>query len=283
MYSIGEYARIAQVSKRLLRYYDEIGLFQPVKIDRASGHRFYSASQLSELNRILALKDLGLSLNQIQSFVRDDISPSEIQGMLSLKKAELEQQVLGELQRIRTIESRLKQIQDRDSLVKDVIVKEVPQQRLIGLRKILPTNDAGEALFGSVMHALPGENSSIYGAMTIVVHGDGITSDRTDVEVGRLLHKANHAPLTTYDGLTLDKRSLPSATMATLIPPTDCCAKLLGHNAIGEWVEANHYAFAGPVRLVFLELPKYPGDSNYVAEIQFPVRKRETDLNLLSA
>ncbi|MEM7716116.1 MAG: MerR family DNA-binding transcriptional regulator, partial [Cyanobacteria bacterium P01_A01_bin.68] len=33
MYSTGEYARIAQVSKRLLRYYDEIGLFQPVKID----------------------------------------------------------------------------------------------------------------------------------------------------------------------------------------------------------------------------------------------------------
>ena len=123
MYSIGEYARIAQVSKRLLRYYDEIGLFQPVKIDRASGHRYYSASQLPELNRILALKDLGISLNQIQRFVRDDISPTEIQEMLSLKKAELEQQVLSELQRIRTIESRLKQIQDRDSLVKDVIVK----------------------------------------------------------------------------------------------------------------------------------------------------------------
>ncbi len=58
MYSIGEYARIAQVSKRLLRYYDEIGLFQPVKIDRDSGHRYYSATQLPELNRILALKEL---------------------------------------------------------------------------------------------------------------------------------------------------------------------------------------------------------------------------------
>ena len=91
MYSIGDYARIAQVSKRLLRYYDEIGLFQPVKIEPKSGHRYYSASQLPELNRILALKDLGLSLNQIQRFVRDDISPAEIQGMLSLKKAELEQ------------------------------------------------------------------------------------------------------------------------------------------------------------------------------------------------
>ncbi len=238
MYSIGEYARIAQVSKRLLRYYDEIGLFQPIKIERESGHRYYSATQLPELNRILALKDLGLSLNQIQRFVRDNISPTEIQGMLSLKKAELEQQVLEELQRIRTIESRLKQIQERDNLVRDVIVKQVPQQRLIGIRKVLPTNNSGEDLVGSVIHALPGKNNSIYGAMTIVVHGDGVTSDRTDLELGRLLHKTNHAPLTTYDGLTLDTRSLPSATMATFIPPASCCAKLLGYNAIGEWVEA---------------------------------------------
>ncbi len=282
MYSIGEYSRIAQVSKRLLRYYDEIGLFQPIQIDSSSGHRYYSASQLSELNRILALKDLGISLSQIQRFVRDDISPTEIQGMLSLKKAELEQQVLSELQRIRTIESRLKQIQDRDSLVKDVIVKEVPQQRLIGIRQVLPTNTSGEDLFVSVMNAFPGDNNSIYGAMTVVVHEDGVTSDRTDLELGRLLHKTNHAPLTTYDGLTLDTRSLPSATMATLIPPTDCCARLLGHNAIGEWVEANHYTFAGPVRLVFLELPKHPEDSDFVTEIQFPIRKREVELNLLS-
>ena len=152
----------------------------------------------------------------------------------------------------------------------------------MGKKKVLPKNNSGEDLVGSVIHALPGKNNSIYGAMTIVVHGDGVTSDRTDLELGRLLHKTNHAPLTTHDGLTLDTRSLSSATMATLIPPTGCCARLLGHNAIGEWVEANHYAFAGPVRLVFLELPKQPGDSDFVTEIQFPIRKRTVDLNLLS-
>ena len=282
MYSIGEYARIAQVSKRLLRYYDEIGLFQPIKIDSESGHRYYSATQLPELNRILALKDLGISLNQIQRFVRDDISPIEIQGMLSLKKAELEQQVLSELQRIRTIESRLKQIQDRDSLVRDVVVKQVPQQKLMGLRKVLPTDNLKEDLFWSVMNSLPEGKDRTYGAMTIVLHGDGVENEYSDIEIGRLLHKTNSAPLTTYDGFTLDTRSLPSATMATLIPPTGCCARLLGYNAIGEWIEANHYTFAGPVRLVFLELPQQSENSEAVTEIQFPIRKREVDLNLSS-
>ena len=282
MYSIGEFSRIAQVSKRLLRYYNEIGLFQPIKVEPASGHRYYSASQLPELNRILVLKELGLSLDQIRRFIKDDISLEEIQGMLLMKKAELEQQVLDELRRIRTIESRLKQIQDRATYVSDVVVKQVSQQKLVGIRKVLSTAESGDDFFWSVMNALPAGNNVTYGAMTIVLHEDGISSDRTDVEMGRLLHKTDHAPLTTYNGMTLAERSLPEATVATFIPPTDSCGKLLGYNAIGEWVEANHYAFAGPVRLVFLELPKQPGDSDFVTEIQFPIRKRTVDLDLRS-
>ncbi|NEO02579.1 MAG: MerR family transcriptional regulator [Moorea sp. SIO3I7] len=282
MYSIGEFSRIVQVSKRLLRYYDQIALFQPMFVDPASGHRYYSATQLPTLNRILALKELGLSLDQIRRFIKDDISLEEIQGMLLMKKAELEQQVLDELKRIRTIESRLKQIKDRATHVRDVVVKQVPQQQLIGIRKILSTGESPDDFFWSVMNALPGDNNTTYGPMTIVLHGDGVSSDRIDVELGRLLYKTDRASLTTYDGMTLDPRSLPSATMATFIPPTNSCAKLLGYNAIGEWVEANHYAFAGPVRLVFLELPKQPGDSDFVMEIQFPIRKRTVDLDLRS-
>ena len=144
------------------------------------------------------------------------------------------------------------------------------------------TVEPGDDLFWSVINALPGENDSTYGAMTIVLYEDGVSSDRTDIELGRLLNTTSHAPLATYDGMTLTERSLPEATMATFIPPTASCAKFLGYNAIGEWVEANHYTFAGPVRLVFLELPEKPGDSDFVMEIQFPICKRTVDLDLLS-
>ncbi|MEL6460083.1 MAG: MerR family transcriptional regulator [Cyanobacteria bacterium J06641_2] len=280
MYSIGEYSRIAQVSKRLLRYYDEIGLFQPIQIDSETGHRYYSASQLPELNRIIALKDLGLSLEQVRRFIKDDISLEEIQGMLLMKKAELEQQVLDELIRIRTIESRLNQIENRANYVRDVVVKEVPQQRLIGTREIVSTIESADNLFWSLIKALPGDNDKTYGAMTIVVREDGINGNYTDIELGRLLHKNSHASLTTCNGITFAPRELQAETMATFIPPKGSCAKLLGYNAIGEWVEANNYTFAGAVRLVFLELPKQRGDADFVTEIQFPVRKREVNFDL---
>jgi DNA-binding transcriptional MerR regulator len=64
MLSIGEFARLGGVSVRTLRHYDEIGLLHPATVDPETGYRGYSADQLGRLNRIVALKELGLSLTQ---------------------------------------------------------------------------------------------------------------------------------------------------------------------------------------------------------------------------
>jgi DNA-binding transcriptional MerR regulator len=53
MFRIGDFSKIAQVSGRLLRYYDEIGLLGPEFTDPQTGYRYYSARQLPRLNRIL--------------------------------------------------------------------------------------------------------------------------------------------------------------------------------------------------------------------------------------
>jgi DNA-binding transcriptional MerR regulator len=93
MFRIGEFSKIAQVPGSLLRYYDEIGLLKTVHIDQRTGYRYYSARQLPRLHRILALKELGLTLDQIARMVNEEISAAEIQGMLALKKAQVEQTV----------------------------------------------------------------------------------------------------------------------------------------------------------------------------------------------
>ena len=67
MVSIGEFARLGGVSVRTLRHYDEIGLLRPAQVDPVTGYRGYLASQLGQLNRILALKELGLSLTQART------------------------------------------------------------------------------------------------------------------------------------------------------------------------------------------------------------------------
>ena len=81
MFTVGEFSQLAQVSKRLLRYYDEIGLLKPVQVDKFTDYRYYSAAQLPKLNGILALKDLDLSLEQIRQLLRDNVSTNEMQGL----------------------------------------------------------------------------------------------------------------------------------------------------------------------------------------------------------
>src|SRR5215471_18823608 len=122
MFRTGEFSHIARVSKRVLHYYDEIGLLQPSYIDPQTGYRYYSASQLPRLNRILALKDLGLSLDRIAAMMYADVSDEEIHGMLLMKKAELEHALQDDLHRLRGIEARIQQNQGAADAL-DVVIK----------------------------------------------------------------------------------------------------------------------------------------------------------------
>ncbi|MCA9840329.1 MAG: MerR family transcriptional regulator [Trueperaceae bacterium] len=88
MLRIGSFAHFAQISVVTLRHYDQIGLLKPMKIDEATGYRLYSAKQIYEVKRILALKDLGLSLEQIKEILVEGISPEQLHCMLMLRQLE---------------------------------------------------------------------------------------------------------------------------------------------------------------------------------------------------
>src|ERR1700761_637939 len=89
MFSIGDFAGLGRVSVRMLRHYDAIGLLHPAHVDPHSGYRYYAAGQLRTLNRIVALKDLGFSLHQVQAMLDDKVDPGELRGMLRLRRTEL--------------------------------------------------------------------------------------------------------------------------------------------------------------------------------------------------
>ena len=97
MLKIGNFSRIAYVSVRLLHYYEELGLFAPAYIEPATGYRYYKTAQIKDLNKILALKDLGLSLQEIRGIMQESISPEELHGMLRLKKSQVLQSLEEEL------------------------------------------------------------------------------------------------------------------------------------------------------------------------------------------
>ena len=65
-YRIGEFSKLVGISPKTLRYYDEIGLFKPEKIDVFTNYRYYTFNQIKDVKLILELKEVGFTLVEIR-------------------------------------------------------------------------------------------------------------------------------------------------------------------------------------------------------------------------
>ena len=70
-FKIGEFSKLCQVTVKTLRHYEEIGLMIPVEVDEWTGYRYYDISQLRCMSRIVYLKQLGFSLEEISELFAD--------------------------------------------------------------------------------------------------------------------------------------------------------------------------------------------------------------------
>jgi DNA-binding transcriptional MerR regulator len=142
MFVIGTVARLAQVSVRTLRYYDEIGLLRPVWVDPATGYRWYDPDQLHRLHRILALRDLGVRLVDIGRLLDEDVAVADLRGILLLRRAEAHDRLAAEAGRLARVEARLRQMEESDMEHYEVVVKAAEPVRVLALTEDLPAVDA---------------------------------------------------------------------------------------------------------------------------------------------
>lgn len=281
MFKIGEFSKIAQVAVSQLRYYDEIGLLKPAKIDAMTGYRYYQAQQLPHLNRILALKELGLSLDQIARMLDDNISTEEIRGMFALKRAQVEQAVQDELIRLRAIDARLRQLEaENTSSDYDIVVKSVPAQPFLAFRAHYPTVEAAMMMYLEIQHVLPpvvGEKN--VGHFTVLMHNEGFTLTDLDLEMGYALQRDYDGAIQLPAGPTMTASILPAVdTMVTAVHVGPLELVMSCRTALALWAEANNCIF-GQGREMFI-VPPVPGkEDETVLEVQYPVFKQAgTDL-----
>lgn len=67
MLKIGEFSKLAMITVKTLRFYDEVGLLKPCLVDEWTGYRYYDSQQLYEIHRIVALRQAGLTIDEIKS------------------------------------------------------------------------------------------------------------------------------------------------------------------------------------------------------------------------
>ena len=270
MFKIGEFSKLSQVTVKTLRYYDEISLLKPAKVDRFTSYRYYLADQLPRLNRVLALKDLGLSLDQIARLLDDDLPPAQIRGMLRLKQVEIQEQLEEEQARLARVEQRLRQIEQEETMsTQEVALKKIPAQAVASVRDVIPTlSDIGQ-LFGEVFAYLGRHRISPAGPPLGIYHDQEFCEQDADVEVA--VPVAGSVP----EGERMKMRELPAIEEMACIIHQGSYETVGGtYGKLMAWIEANGYRMAGPVREVYVRGPESGGDSStYVTEIQLPVEK----------
>jgi effector-binding domain-containing protein len=271
MIKIGDFSKLSMVSIKTLRYYDEMELLKPVHVDPFTGYRYYSASQLPRLNRILALKDLGFSLEQIAHVMNEGVSQEQLCGMLRLKQAELQQHISDVQERLARIEARLNDMKMEDTMPDyDVVIKQIEPQLVASVRDTLPNYPGVGRLFDEVYGYLARSGVNGSGEIGVAIwHDEGYRTSDIDGEAAVSLKQ----PIPESERVKVYE--LPAATMASVVHKGAYNRLSQAYEALARWIEANGYRITGPNREVYLYCtqPVRQDDDSYVTEIQFPVEK----------
>lgn len=272
MIKIGDFSKLSQITVKTLHHYDQLGLLKPVHVDRFTGYRYYAVEQLPRLNRILALKDLGLSLQQIARLLADDLPATEIRGMLKLKQAEVQQQVVAEQARLARIEARLRQIEQEQGMpTHEVVIKQIEPLLVAAVRDVIPDRSmitpVFNRLFDEVLGYVERQGGKFAGPAMDLWH-DMEHADR-DIQVEAAVPIQERLP----DSDRVRVYELPAATMASVIHQGSFDGFGESYNAILQWIEANGYRIVGPNREIYLQYDRSGNPAEYVTEIQFPVAK----------
>ncbi len=252
MLKIGDFSRLANVTVKALRHYAELGLLKPAWIDRFSGYRYYTLEQLPRLNRILALKDLGLSLEQVQRVLDSSLSVDELRGMLHLKQAELQQKLVEEQMRLARVEARLKQMeQEGRPSIDAVVIRPVEALRIAYAQATAPTParlaEQRAAARRDVETWLERLGITPAGPWLVVYTNPEYVERDIQMEVGVVLDELPKGAVPfPWRVLVRQLPALPQAAIYHHTGPQETLPQ--AYAALYGWVEANGYRVSGLAR-----------------------------------
>jgi DNA-binding transcriptional MerR regulator len=261
MYRIGEFSRLTQIPVKTLRYYDEIGLLRPARVDRFTGYRYYSPAELERLNRILVFRDLGFSLGQVRTLVAENVPPEQIRGMLRMKHDELERSVDRERARLARAAARLELIEQSGHTAAHTVAVRGSGPRLVAsIREDLRSYDECDGLFEEIAREV-GPQRQRGAIWHTCAGGAGVI----DCEAFVFL------PSRVAAGGRLRVRELPGHLMASLVYRGEQ-EYAPAYRAMRTWLRVSGASVVGPKREIFLAAGD---DGETVTEIQFPIAPEE--------
>ncbi len=284
MFKIGEFSRLGQVSVRMLRHYDALGLLTPSYTDQFTGYRYYTIDQLPHLHRIVALNNLGITLEQVLALLQADggLSNERMRGMLALRQAELEQDLARRTFQLRSIADRLQQLDDTPSPY-EIMVRPLEPLVIAGVRANAPhvaeMAPFCAALYGRLYRALEQRGIVPSGPELMLYHTEEYVEVDLDTEAAVVVDPGLLSESSAVNGLTFHE--LPGVPQAASVVFEGTYEEVIAAVlALLRWIGTHGLCPAGPLRELHRSGPAHPNGSPVVTpvilELQLPVRSLQT-------
>lgn len=268
-YKIGMFSKMNRVTIKTLRYYDDIGLLKPSQIDDFTGYRYYTSEQLPQLHRILALRQMGFSIEEITEVVRG----LAIGDLLKTKRVQLLEVIADDMKKLAQVEHYISTYKDDLISGYHIIVKELPEVTVASMRRIV----AGYDEYFSIIPAM-GEEMERLGCVCAVpeycfnIYHDGeYKEEDIDVEVCEAVTEAKEeSNIVKFRHI----EGVPQA--ACVLHKGPYSALRHAYAAVIRWIEDNDYEPMDMPRESYIDgIWNKDSEEDWLTEVQFPIRKKE--------
>lgn len=263
LYRIGLFAQMNHVSVKALRFYEEQGLLIPRSIDEETGYRYYTLSQMEKLHRILALKEVGFTLEDIKKL---NLTNDE-EAFLINKKNEILNKIANLTLQLSKIEGYLHK--GSSSLAYPIMIKKIPKVLCATLKRRI---DGYEDLFtlmpeaGKLMEEAKCECAIPEYCFTNYLE-DEYKEEKILVEVCESIVKK------TQEVGDLKFKEFPEVEVASIYHKGPYSSLPKAYEAILRFIDENGYEIDGNIRENYIDgIWNKDSEEDWLTEIQIPVK-----------
>lgn len=275
MLKIGEFSKLSQLSIRMLRHYNDIGLLPPAVIDPSNGYRYYQPEQLTQVSLIRFFQALGLSLQEIKLLLPQCDDLPLLSQTLKARRASCSAQMTALQTQLQLLDTALTQLERNEfPMTYPVTIKNLPARQVASLRDHIDRYEDEGLLWQKLFSELSAQSlqQPAPPCCMALYHDQEYTEGRPDVEV-QLAVTGQYT-----DTAHVHFKELPAMTVAsvTFSGPYDQITPV--NLAALKWCEANHYHFTDTMFSIYHVGPDSTTDpADYLTECCFPIAKDQDD------
>lgn len=269
---ITRFSIITRITPKALRRYDQLGLLVPAAKDTLTGYRYYTADQMERGVRIKTLCSLGISLEEVASYL-DAEARGDRDAVQALVKKHL-CRTRDEISRLLRIEALLKQ-SDKELMkmaLSEPVIKDVPALRVVSKRDRGSYGETIGRLIGELCGRvfLPDNQKNlvkISGPVMAIYHDQEYKEKDADIEVA--------IPITGRIEVDegMEVKNLPPARVLAVVHKGSYETLHLTYKELYNYMMEKGTEFAGPGRELYLNDPCKTAPEELLTEIQLPIKE----------